>query len=78
MENVYLLTFVLKVHMVATLFLDLQPLYPSALVPSFMSEAHKLYVRNTNDPLIKAFIGLSGQEAKLGASWFETFIYCEA
>lgn len=67
-----------KVHIIATLCLDLQPLYPSALVPSFMSEAHKSYVKNSSDPLIKAFIGLSGQEAKLSASWFETFIYCEA
>ena len=67
-----------KVHIIATLYLDLQPLYPPALVPRFMSDSHKSYINDTNDPLIIAFLGLLGQDAKISASWFETFIYCEA
>jgi len=65
------------VHVVATLVLDLQALYPPTLVPGFMSQVHKSYVQDTGDPLIKAVLGLYGREAKLNASWFETFIYCE-
>jgi len=68
----------LKVHIVATLSLDLQPFYPPALVPGFMSDAHASYLKDTGDPLIKAFLGLLGEEARISASWFESFIYCEA
>jgi len=61
------------IHLPATLFVDLQAIYPSSLVPTLLKDFTRWYVDFSGDPLIGgAFFG--GQEW----IWFRTFLWLEA
>ncbi len=62
-------------HLPATLFVDLQYIYPPKFVPSFLSGFLEFYVGMSRDPLIGGLFGAFGDNAHL--AWFKTFIYLE-
>lgn len=62
-------------HLPATLLVDLQYIYPSQFVPSFLSSFLEFYVGMSRDPLIGGLFGAFGDNAHL--AWFKAFIYLE-
>lgn len=62
-------------HIPASLLMDFQVLYPTSLVPTFISQLPKWYVELSNDPLIGAALGYVGDGSGLG--WFWSFLVLE-
>ncbi|KAJ7228225.1 hypothetical protein GGX14DRAFT_538596 [Mycena pura] len=60
-----------QTHILASLCLDFQVLYPPALVPTVLRELNDWYIRTSNDPLIK------GVTSGHGLVWFKSFVYLE-
>ncbi|THH08545.1 hypothetical protein EW145_g2648 [Phellinidium pouzarii] len=63
-------------HIPATLLLDLQSLYPPALVPAALARLPELYVSFSSDPLIAGALGLNGPPSSW--VWFKSFLVLEA
>ncbi|KAH7914599.1 transmembrane protein 6/97 [Hygrophoropsis aurantiaca] len=64
-------------HIPATLLLDLQSLYPTAMIPSFIRMLPKLYTDMSSDPLVAGAMGYLGEDAMLHLVWFKTFVVVE-
>ncbi|PCH44154.1 hypothetical protein WOLCODRAFT_144845 [Wolfiporia cocos MD-104 SS10] len=62
-------------HATATVLVDLQVVYPPALVPQFMKEITQYYMATYNDPLIGGVMGFFGNSDSF--VWFKTFILME-
>ncbi|KAJ7117711.1 transmembrane protein 6/97 [Mycena epipterygia] len=60
-------------HIFASLCIDFQPLYPPALVPSFLRQFAEWYLRTSNDPLLKGAFG-HGDDPLI---WFKSFVFLE-
>ncbi|EGN96698.1 hypothetical protein SERLA73DRAFT_140397 [Serpula lacrymans var. lacrymans S7.3] len=74
LDLVYFMFFLL--HIPATLFIDLQALYPPSLVPRAISGLPQLYIRMSGDPLVGGVMGLQGQSSHF--IWFKSFLVVEA
>lgn len=66
----------LQIHLPASLLIDLQALYPTHLVPSFVAKLPELYVSMSNDPLIGGALDYFGPAHDL--VWFKSFLKLEA
>ena len=69
------LTAVFQSHIPASLLIDFQALYPSSVIPNFISALPKLYVEMSKDPLIGGAMGFFGNSGELG--WFKSFLVLE-
>lgn len=65
-----------KVHIPATLLIDLQALYRPSLTPDFIRALPQLYVQMSNDPLVGGALDLLGDSKHF--IWFKTFLALEA
>ncbi|KAF8159552.1 hypothetical protein B0H34DRAFT_703921 [Crassisporium funariophilum] len=74
LDLLYFLFF--AIHIPATLVIDLQALYPAALVPSLLRAPLDFYIGMSRDPLIGGVVGAFGNSEHL--VWFKTFLYLEA
>jgi hypothetical protein len=54
---------------------DFQTLYPSSMVPGFISILPKLYFQMCHDPLVGGVMGYLDNAGDLG--WFKSFIVLE-
>ncbi|KAF9244673.1 transmembrane protein 6/97 [Melanogaster broomeanus] len=64
------------IHLPASLLLDCQALYPSWLIPSFISGLPKMYTDFSADPLINGAMGHVGEASHF--IWFKSFLAVEA
>ncbi|KIJ59216.1 hypothetical protein HYDPIDRAFT_181441 [Hydnomerulius pinastri MD-312] len=64
------------IHLPASLLLDCQALYPSWLIPGFISTLPKLYTEFSADPLINGAMGYAGDSSQF--VWFKSFLAVEA
>ncbi|KAJ7091520.1 transmembrane protein 6/97 [Mycena belliarum] len=71
LDLVYFIFFVS--HIFASLCVDFQPLYPRALLPSFLRHFVEWYLRISNDPLLKSAFGRGGEPL----IWFKSFLFLE-
>ncbi len=71
-------TFHKKFHLLASILIDLQPLYQEAIIPGFLVEVQKGYIADYGDPLVSGLYGLYGEAYKNQIIWFTSFVYCEA
>ncbi|KIM90546.1 hypothetical protein PILCRDRAFT_812299 [Piloderma croceum F 1598] len=62
-------------HIPASLLLDFQALYPSSLLPGFISSLPRLYFQMSNDPLIGGAMGYLSNSKELG--WLKSFMILE-
>ncbi|CAK5267547.1 unnamed protein product [Mycena citricolor] len=69
LDLVYFAFFV--THIFASLFMDFQPLYPSALVPGPVRQFAEWYIKTSGDPLMKVMFGSES------LVWFKSFIFLE-
>ncbi|KAF7332386.1 putative membrane protein [Mycena kentingensis (nom. inval.)] len=60
-------------HIVASVFVDFQTLYPQHLVPAFLRKFVAWYITQSNDPFLKAAHG-QGEPMV----WFNSFLFIEA
>ncbi|KAJ6466924.1 transmembrane protein 6/97 [Mycena sanguinolenta] len=60
-------------HIFASLCIDFQALYPSALVPGFLRTFAEWYISQSNDPFLKVMFGLSNDPL----IWFKSFLFLE-
>jgi len=74
LDLVYFLFFLM--HIPATLLIDLQAIYPTAMVPKVIAQLPVLYVQMSGDPLIGGGMGYFGTEETY--VWFKTFLFLEA
>ncbi|KAG9312794.1 transmembrane protein 6/97 [Chiua virens] len=73
LDLLYFIFFVM--HLPASLLVDGQALYPSAVVPSFISQLPKMYTQLSADPLISGAMGYVGESSNF--VWFKTFLCVE-
>ncbi|KAF8745474.1 hypothetical protein AX14_008900 [Amanita brunnescens Koide BX004] len=66
------------IHVPATLLLDIQHLYPTDLVPSFVRTLLRLYIQMSNDPLVGGIAGYFTGTNPDQFVWFKSFIVLEA
>jgi hypothetical protein len=62
-----------KMHLFFVVTVDLQPLYPTWLVPGPLKRLLEYHIQISNDPLT---LGLLGQSRDF--IWFKSFIFLEA
>lgn len=65
-----------KVHVPATLLVDLQALYPSSITPKLIATLPQTYVAMSRDPLIGGAMGYFGKAENY--VWFRSFLLLEA
>ncbi|KAH7885861.1 transmembrane protein 6/97 [Phlebopus sp. FC_14] len=74
LDLVYFVFFL--IHLPASLLLDCQALYPTWLVPGFISALPRMYTQMSGDPLINGAMGLAGDSSQF--VWFKCFLALEA
>ncbi|KIK99355.1 hypothetical protein PAXRUDRAFT_822835 [Paxillus rubicundulus Ve08.2h10] len=74
LDLIYFTFFV--IHLPASLLLDCQAVYPSWLVPSFITVLPKMYTQFSADPLINGAMGYAGDSSNF--IWFKSFLALEA
>ncbi|KAK7687288.1 hypothetical protein QCA50_009793 [Cerrena zonata] len=73
LDLLYFVFFV--IHIPNTLLVDLQALYPSHILPTFIANLPKLYVNMSSDPLIGGAMGYFGIPQNY--VWFKSFLFLE-
>lgn len=66
-----------QIHILCSLLLDFQPLYPPSLVPSPINLLPELYISFTRDPIVGGVMGAFGEEFKEGMFWLRNFMWVE-
>lgn len=65
-------------HLLSSILFDMQSLYPPALIPSPLKHALDIYLRWTNDPLMRYVPNMISPTDPLEWVWMRTLFYFEA